>query len=202
MTDWLMVIITAIYVVATIIICVSNYKSSKLSSESNEINLICKIIDIEQSRLIETKNAIDNFVKNASLGYQITDTMEASVRINAIKDSFQLFQRCILVDNDIDKIEYIEVMNCATCFYKSSIEICEWLNKEYDGSENDNDVHKRIQKVIEVQSHFFAAKEQYILSREEKISKALLGNLSLSEVKKMYCNDCCNLEQNKKIFES
>lgn len=63
MTDWLMIIITAIYVVATIVICISNYKSAKLSSESNEINLICKIVEIEQSRLFDTKEAIDEFVR-------------------------------------------------------------------------------------------------------------------------------------------
>ena len=92
MTDWLMVIITAIYVVATIIICVSNYKSAKLANMSNDINLICKIVEIEQSRLLEIKKAIDNFVTNASLSYQITDCKEPNVRINAITDSFQLFQ--------------------------------------------------------------------------------------------------------------
>lgn len=201
MTDWLMVIITAIYVVATIIICVLNYKSAKLANMSNEINLICKIVEIEQSRLLEIKKAIDNFVTNASLSYQITDCKEPNVRINAITDSFQLFQRCISVDDDTDKMEYARVTHCAVCFYESSIEICKWLNEEYDGSESDNDAKKRIRKVIEIQSHFFEAKEQYILSREKKISKALLGNLSLLEVKKMYCSNCSNDRKTGKRFK-
>lgn len=206
MTDWIMVIITAIYVIATIIICVSNYRSSNLARESNEINLKSKIVEIEQSRLIETKNAIDNFVKNASLGFQFTNQItnnlidakdrEASIRIIAIKDSFQLFKRCILVDNDVDKYEYQRVLNCAQCFYTTSIDICEWMNKEYDGSESEDEMKKRLQKVVEVQSHFFEAKEQYILSREEKISKVLLGNLSLSEIKKLYSNNCRNYKNN------
>lgn len=188
MTDWLMVIITAIYVIATIIICSSNYKSAKLSSVSNEINLICKIVEIEQSRLFDTKDAIDVFVRNASLSHQIDDSKESFARINAIKDSYQLLQRCILVDNDVDKIEYKKITNCAACFCKSAIELCEWLNAEYDGRENKDAVNMRIEKVLEIQSHFFEAKEQYILSREQKISEALLGNISLSDVKKMYWN--------------
>ena len=36
MTDWLMVIITAVYVVATIAICVANFKSAKASKEQLE----------------------------------------------------------------------------------------------------------------------------------------------------------------------
>ena len=85
MTDWLMVIITTIYVVATIIICISNYKSSNLSSKANEINMICKIVELEQSRLVETKKAIDNFVNCASLGGQIIEKEQAHARIIAIE---------------------------------------------------------------------------------------------------------------------
>lgn len=186
MTDWLMVIITTIYVVATIIICISNYKSSNLSSKANEINMICKIVELEQSRLVETKKAIDNFVNCASLGGQIIEKEQAHARIIAIEESFQLFQRCILADKDTEKIEYLRIINCGQCFFEKSIEICKWLNKEYDGSESERDVSKKLQKVMEVQSHFFEAKEQYILSREEKLSKAVLGDLSLFEVRNMY----------------
>ena len=35
-TDWLMVIITAIYVIATILICVANFKSAKAAKEQTE----------------------------------------------------------------------------------------------------------------------------------------------------------------------
>ena len=186
MTDWLMVIITTIYVIATIIICISNYKSSKLSSKANEINMICKIVELEQSRLVETKKAIDNFVNCASFGDQIIENEQANARIIAIEESFQLFQRCILTDKDTEKIEYLRIINCGQCFFEKSIEICKWLDKEYDGSESERDVSKKLQKVIEVQTHFFEAKEQYILSREEKLSKAVLGDLSLFEVRNMY----------------
>lgn len=88
----------------------------------------------------------------------------------------------------MDKIEYKKITSCAACFCKSAIELCEWLNAEYDGNENKDDINRRLQRVLEIQSHFFEAKEQYILSREQKISKALLGHLSLSDVKKMYWN--------------
>lgn len=186
MTDWLMVIITTIYVIATIIICISNYKSSNLSSKANEINMICKIVELEQSRLVETKKAIDNFVNCASLGDQVIENEQANARIIAIEESFQLFQRCILADKDTEKIEYLRIINCGQCFFEKSIEICKWLNKEYDGSESERDVSKKLQKVMEVQTHFFEAKEQYILSREEKLSKAVLGDLSLFEVRNMY----------------
>lgn len=188
MTDWLMVIITTIYVIATIIICISNYKSANISNASNEINLICKIVEVEQSRLLEYKKAADSFVRNAGVSYQLIDHKELYVRIKKIEDSYQLFQRCISIDLDTNKAEYIKVVHCAACFYESSIEICQWLNEENDGSENDADVQKRMQKVMDIQSHFVEAKEQYILQREEKISKALLGNVSLDEVKKMYCS--------------
>lgn len=189
MTDWLMVIITTIYVIATIIICVSNYNSAKLSNVSNEINLICKIVEVEQSRLLEFKKVADSFVRNAGLSYQVIDHKESYACIKKMEDSYQLFQRCISIDPDADKAEYVKVVHCAACFYMSSIEICKWLNEEYDGSENDTDVHQRIQKVLDIQSHFIAAKEQYILQREERISKVLLGNVSLNEVRRMYCDD-------------
>lgn len=38
MTDWLMVIITTVYVIATIVICVFNGKSAKASREQAEIS--------------------------------------------------------------------------------------------------------------------------------------------------------------------
>ncbi len=36
MTDWIMVIITAIYVIATIIMCAFNYESTRISKEQIE----------------------------------------------------------------------------------------------------------------------------------------------------------------------
>lgn len=80
MTDWLMVIITTIYVIATII-CISNYKSANISNTSNEINLICRIVEVEQSRLLEYKKAADSFVRNAGVSYQLIDHKELYVRI-------------------------------------------------------------------------------------------------------------------------
>lgn len=209
MTDWLMVIITAIYVVATIIICVSNYKSANLSRKSNEINLISKIVEIEQFRLTETKDAIEQFIRNASFTFQVIDeysqkkddslefssAIKVRSRINAINHSYQLFRRCILVDSNVSEYEYQRVLHCAQCFYKTSIDICEWMNQEYDDSESDENIKKRLEKVSEVQSHFFEAKEQYILSREERMTKALSGNLTLTEVKKMYGDSCSSSKQ-------
>ena len=65
--EWVMVIITTIYVIATIAICFSNFKSAKMAQKANEINMILSILDTEKNRLFEIKKALDEFEQSATL---------------------------------------------------------------------------------------------------------------------------------------
>ena len=185
-TDWIMIFITAIYVIATIIICVSNYKSAKLSKKGNEIELICKVAEIEQKRLDELKLSIDNFAESADLYDQVLNHTECESRLFSIEKSYEMLIRCLSIDNKHDSYEYQRIFQCANCFYHTSKEICKWFNEEYDGTEQIEDVKARFKKVIDVRNHFFQAKEKYILSREKLITNILLGKYSLNDLTNIY----------------
>ena len=191
-TDWIMIIITAIYVIATIIICVSNYKSAKLSKKSNEMSLIQTIVTNEQRRLIEFKKACDDFVQSASLGYQYEQIGKKADEIeirNSIENSFIHINRCLNIELKKHTLEYERVMHCANCFYKVSVDMCKWLCSEYDEKESKGEAHARLKKMMEVQQHFNEAKEDYILKREQMLSQILLKNLSIDDVQKILSDE-------------
>lgn len=184
--EWVMVIITAIYVIATIAICFSNFKSAKMAQKANEINMVLSILDTEKNRLFEIKRALDEFEQSATLRHQVLNISgngtEQHVRI---QDSFTSLLRSLLLENDVNSPEYQKVFYCANCLYNNAIEMNEWFYEEYKENENDSSLEK-LEKSRRIQQEFCLAKENYILYRERKLTEHF-NCKKLEEIQKYYC---------------
>lgn len=78
-TDWLMVAITVVYVIATIAICVANFKSAKATreqvAESKRQYEESKRLEVMPVLTIESKQGIVNRSKPSSIGSDINMTL-------------------------------------------------------------------------------------------------------------------------------
>ncbi|MCQ2535705.1 MAG: hypothetical protein MJ110_01915 [Lachnospiraceae bacterium] len=185
--EWSMVIITAIYVIATIIICFSNYKSSKMSQRANEINLVLSILDTEKNRLFEIKNALNEFERNATLLHQVVckkkDNIEQYVMI---QDSYISLTRNFMLENNVNSKEYKKIIHCTQCLCNFAVEMIKWLKEEYR-EEDEKVFFEKIERGRDIQQEFSVAKENYILYRERKLS-AYYKSTNLEEIQQYYCN--------------
>ena len=184
--EWVMVIITTIYVIATIAICFSNFQSAKMAQKANEINMILSILDTEKNRLFEIKKALDEFEQSATLRHQVINTSENGIEQHVkIQDSFTSLLRSLLLENDVNSPEYQKVLYCANCLYNNALELNEWFNKEYKENENDS-FPENLEKSRRIQQEFCLTKENYILYRERKLSEHF-NCKKLEEIQKYYC---------------
>ncbi|MGN1132663.1 MAG: hypothetical protein ACI4RL_07115 [Ruminococcus sp.] len=117
MTDWLMVIITAIYVVATIFICVFNGKSAKAANEQSDI------ARKQMQQMIEQYNSVNrpivsirfDIVRSGLLCFIIENEGPLPARNTKIRINSEFIAN---VENEVDGNRLSELCNAS--FYLAS----------------------------------------------------------------------------------
>ena len=139
MTDWLMVIITAVYVVATIAICYFNAKSAKAAKdqleeskkqykEQNRLSImpLLQVYEAEQSDFANNKGIILHFVSG---GYNQVTTEHITLKNIGLGNAKSICYSCTYSDNDYTNNELLPVsvlaandrLNISLSSYKNNI---------------------------------------------------------------------------------
>lgn len=162
-TDWIMVAITAIYVIATIIICIFNGKSAKAASKqiSESINQQEKTIKVQfANKRIEILSVFDEQIKEILSNWDFT--------LNHNIKSFIIYNEiCIYFDEDFIKF-YNDLL--------SSIKHLNILIGDYEHSEKNGTCNGRESQTIvtEIEQEKNKIDEYYRNVKKQMIDRYLI----------------------------
>lgn len=176
---------------------VSQQRLERLTVQANELTAINKIIEVESARLERLRKEFDEFstacdpqtlttvyadtIASPNIALAITATMVAAEK--KIDDSFFALSRELRLDAILRKNDKDPLKVSLCNFYSAA--------KEYaDKVKNSptEDFSPLVTVLSEARNEFISQRESYLASRERKLDKVIYGNLSLEEIKSLYCD--------------
>lgn len=153
-TDWLMVVVTAVYVLTTVLICVSNYKSAKASNQQikemkkqQEQNVAIQLFE----KRLNVLEKIENFCKSLySWEFNLTEFTPISENEIVLLFDYEVYTLYRDIYSLGEKINILHGdLNYATengnCRGKSDEEI---QNEIYDLAVESNEILKKLKIIV------------------------------------------------------
>lgn len=176
----------------------SQQRLERLTVQANELTTINKIIEVESARLERLRKTFDDFTTACdpqTLTTVYADTIaspNSALAIVAkmvsaekkIDDGFFALSRELRSDTNLQSNDNDPLKISLRNFYSAA--------KEYvDRVKNSptEDFSLFVTVLSEARNEFISQRERYLVSRERKLHKVIYGNLSLEEIKSLYCNE-------------
>ena len=177
---------------------ISQHRLEQLTVQANEQTAINKIIEVESIRLDRLRKTFDDFstacdpqtlaavyadsIDSPNIALAITATMVAADK--KIDDSYFALSRELSLDTNFRNNGSDSLM-ISLCNFRSAA-------RKYTNSVKNSPTENfspLITKLSEARNEFIAHRERYLVSKERKLNKVIYGNLSLNEIKSLYCNE-------------
>ena len=201
-------IIQAISAVGTILLaCVTVWQNQKLQEEgqisqdrmeqiaieANKINFTAKIIEHEEINYTNLRNALDGFSEACNLQGMINTlkkledsnvaiSPETAKLMQKIDDSFFVLCRELRMKPDLLKEDKAPLNNRLVEYY---LFVKKFFENYYDLSTQELSTCLKEFEII--RENFYEERENYLIEQENKLNKLIYGNLTLEEIKKLYC---------------
>lgn len=163
-----------------------------LTIQSNELSIISKIIEIENDNLCRLKTSVDKF----SIACD-PQTIALAFADNC-NDKLKIMEAMVMLENNIDNIFFdmcremrldpklkqdddAPVKKLAVTYYRAAKQVIVKIkNDPLKIQSSELDV------LLPIRSDFVAAREQYLIQQEKKLSAVVYGNMSIEEIKQLY----------------
>lgn len=177
---------------------VAQQRLERLTVQANELTTINKIIEIESARLERLRKTFDDFstacdpqtlttvyadtIDSPHIALAIASTMVATEK--KIDDSFFALSRELRSDTNLQVNDNDPLKISLRKYYYAA--------KKYVDKVK-NSPTKNFSPLVTILSkernEFISQRERYLISKERKLNKVIYGNLSLEEIKSLYCNE-------------
>lgn len=177
---------------------ISQQRLERLTVQANELTAINKIIEVESARLDRLRKTFDDFstacdpqtltavyadtIASPNIALAITATMVAAEK--KIDDSFFALSRELRSDTNLRSNDSDPLKISLRNFYSAAKEYVDRVKNS--PTENFSPL---VTVLSEARNEFISQRERYLASKERKLNKVIYGNLSLDEIKSLYCNE-------------
>ena len=177
---------------------ISQQRLERLTVQANELTAINKIIEVESTRLNRLRKAFDDFsavcdpqtlttiyantVESPNAALEIMVATVAAER--KIDESFFVLSRELRLDNDLRINDNSPLKIALANYYNAAKDFVVEIKN------SPTKIHSELVPMLtEVRNKFISPRELYLSYKEKTLNKVIYGNLSLQEVKSLYCNE-------------
>lgn len=177
---------------------VSQQRLERLTVQANELTAINKIIEVESARLERLRKAFDDFsavcdpqtltavyantVSSPNVALEITAAMVAAEQ--KMDEAFFVLSRELRFDNNLRNNHKNPLKVALQNYYSAAKDFVEKVKNS--PTKNYSEL---VSGLSEARNEFILPRERYLNYKENTLNKVIYGNLSLQEIKFLYCNE-------------
>ena len=176
----------------------SQQRLERLTVQANELTAINKIIEVESARLERLREAVNDFstvcdpqtltavyantVASPNATLEITAAMVAAEQ--KIDEAFFVLSRELRLDNKLRNNDKNPLKVALQNYYSAAKDFVEKVKNS--PTKNYSDL---VSVLSEARNEFISPRERYLNYKENTLNNVIYGNLSLQEIKSLYCNE-------------
>lgn len=177
---------------------IAQQRLERLTVQANELTTINKIIEIESARLERLRTAFDEFSTACDSQTLTAIYADAAVSPNA---PLEITAAMVAAEHRIDNAFFAlsrELRSDSKLSTNDNSLLKVTIGNYYNAAKKFVDHVKNaptqnfsplVAILSDARNEVIAHREHYLISKEKNLSKALYGNLSLHQIKFLYCNE-------------